>query len=270
MSNSPNTILKLEGLTVEFDAERPGAHRALDRVSLSIGEGEVVALVGESGSGKTVLAHAIMGLLPAGASVTAGRILWNGEDLLTCSRQKLRSIRGGQIGMIFQDAQASLNPVYAIRDQFRWVLKLHRGMAKVEADAEARRLLLSVQLDDHQRILSGFAHQLSGGMAQRVMIALVLACAPRMIVADEPTSALDRIVQSEIVQLLRSIHRDRRFSMLMITHDLGMARGLASRVAVIRGGELVEQGTTKMLFAEPGTEYTRKLIAAAELAPAPA
>lgn len=267
MSANTHNLLMIEGLTVDFDAGKPTRHRALNGLSLCIGTREVVALVGESGSGKTVLAHATLGLLPKNGRIVSGSIVWQGSELLGLQEPEMRKIRGRQIAMVFQDAQASLNPVFSIQTQFRWLLKLHRHMTPEQAHAESCRLLHAVQLSDTKRILDCYPHQLSGGMCQRVMIALALACAPKLIITDEPTSALDRIVQSEIVELLESIHVASGMSMLIITHDLGMARRLASRVAVIQDGTIVEENVTHNIFEMPKSSYTRKLLAAADLTP---
>ena len=267
MSENTDSLLQIEGLTLDFDVGKPTEHRALNGLSLSVGMSEVVGLVGESGSGKTVLAHSTLGLLPKNGRVTGGRISWRGQALLGLQEPELRQIRGRQIAMVFQDAQASLNPVFTIQTQFRWLLKLHRQMTTEQAHGETCRLLRAVQLPDTSRILDSYPHQLSGGMCQRVMIALALACEPKLIITDEPTSALDRIVQSEIVELLESIHRQTGMSMLIITHDLGMARRLASRIAVIQAGTVVEENVTQSIFEMPKSPYTRRLLAAANLAP---
>lgn len=267
MSINAGNLLQIEGLTLDFDVGKPTAHRALNNLSLSIGQGEVAGLVGESGSGKTVLAHAVLGLLPKNGRIVSGSIAWKGNQILGLDEPAMRQIRGRQIAMVFQDAQASLNPVFTIQTQFRWLLKLHRQMTPAQAHGETCRLLRAVQLSDTSRILDSYPHQLSGGMCQRVMIALALACEPQLIITDEPTSALDRIVQSEIVELLESIHEANGMSMLVITHDLGMARRLASRVAVIQAGTIVEEDVTHNIFEMPKSAYTRKLLAAADLAP---
>ncbi len=267
MSENAGNLLQIEGLTLDFDVGRPTAHRALNNLNLSIGKGEVIGLVGESGSGKTVLAHAVLGLLPKNGRVAGGSVTWHGAQLLELEEPQMRQIRGRQIAMVFQDAQASLNPVFTIQTQFRWLLKLHRQMTPAQAHDETCRLLRAVQLPDTSRILGTYPHQLSGGMCQRVMIALALACKPELIITDEPTSALDRIVQSEIVELLESIHRQTGMSMLIITHDLGMARRLASRIAVIQAGTVVEENVTQSIFEMPKSPYTRRLLAAANLAP---
>lgn len=255
-----NEILQVEGLTVDFDTGKPTAHRALDGVSLSIGVGEALGLVGESGSGKTVLSHTILGLLPANGRISSGRIVWGGQELQTLSEKELRSIRGKEIAMIFQDPQASLNPVYRVGHQIEWVLKIHRGMRGDAAKTEVLRLFDSVKLRDPERCYASFAHQLSGGMCQRVMIAMALACRPKLLIADEPTSALDVTIQAELAELLIQIRKDFSLSMLFITHDLGLASHLCSRVAVMNAGRVVEIGLTEQVFNTPTDSYTKRLI----------
>lgn len=235
-ANSSNKLLQVEGLTVDFDAEKPTAHRALDGVSLSIGEGEVLGLVGESGSGKTVLSHSILGLLPGNGRISAGRIVWNGLELQSLPEKELRPIRGKEIAMIFQDPQASLNPVYPVGRQIEWVLALHRGMTGPDAEKETLRLLDSVKLRDPKRVARSYPHELSGGMCQRVMIAMALACQPKLLIADEPTSALDVKTQSGIIDLLKQIQHDHTIAMIFVSHDLRTIRSLCSQVVVMSAG----------------------------------
>jgi ABC-type glutathione transport system ATPase component len=233
-------LLEIEGLTVVFDDGKPTAHRALDAVSLLIGEGEILGLVGESGSGKTVLSHTILGLLPRNGRVTEGSVRWKGRGLHHLPEKELRPIRGKEIAMIFQDPQASLNPVYPVGRQIDWVLKLHRGIVGPEAERETLRLFESVKLRDPKRVARSYPHELSGGMCQRVMIAMALAGRPKLLIADEPTSALDVSVASEIVALLASLNKEFSLSILIITHDLGVATCLADRIAVLDQGQLAE------------------------------
>lgn len=233
-------LLSVEGLSVVFDVDKPTAHCALGGVSLGIGEGEVLGLVGESGSGKTVLSHAILGLLPRNGRVTSGRVLWKGRELQNLSERELRPIRGKKIAMIFQDPQASLNPVYPVGTQIGWVLKLHRNLTGPKAENETLRLFESVKLRDPKRIARSYPHELSGGMCQRVMIAMALAGEPNLLIADEPTSALDVSVAAEIVALLANLRREIGLSILIITHDLGVATSLADRIAVLDQGHVAE------------------------------
>lgn len=255
-------LLELRGLTVSFLGHAGARHDALQGVDLKVRRGEVVSLVGGSGSGKTLLSLACIGLLP-GAATCTGSILWQGQPVTNLPAKGWLRIRGRQIAMIFQDAQASLNPVYRIRDQFRWVLQLHRGMNGDAADQEAIQMIRSVQLDDAARVLSSYPHELSGGMCQRVMIALALVCKPELLIADEPTSALDRLVQAEIIELLASIHRQMGLSMLLITHDLSMASRLAEKIVVIKDGQIVEEGPARAIFSRANHPYTKSLLAAA-------
>lgn len=257
-------LLRVEDLTVDFDAGKPTAHRALNGVSLSIKEGEVLGLVGESGSGKTVLSHSILGLLPRNGQVSSGRVLWKNRELQGLSEKELRPIRGKEIAMIFQDPQASLNPVYPVGRQIEWVLKLHRGMAGADAEKETLRLFDSVKLRDPKRIARSYPHELSGGMCQRVMIAMALACQPLLLIADEPTSALDVKTQDEIIDLLKQIKAELAIAMLFVSHDLRIIRSLCADVVVMIAGvastkrSIVENGETitlddleKMLHSRP-------------------
>ena len=256
------SLLCVDGLTVDFDANKPTAHRALEEVSLSIGEGEVFGLVGESGSGKTVLSHSILGLLPANGRVSAGRIIWRGRELQSLPESDLRRIRGNEIAMIFQDPQASLNPVYPVGRQIEWVLGLHRNISGPAAEEEVCRLLESVKLRDPRRCARSYPHELSGGMCQRVMIAMALAGHPKLLIADEPTSALDVSVAADIVALLGSLRRDFGLSILIITHDLGVATCLADRIAVLDQSRLVEETDSSQFLSTAGHRASRKLIEA--------
>jgi ABC-type glutathione transport system ATPase component len=236
MTATNHKLLQVEGLTVDFDAGKPTAHRALDGVSLSIAEGEVLGLVGESGSGKTVLSHSILGLLPSNGRVSSGRILWKGRELQKLSEKELRPIRGKEIAMIFQDPQASLNPVYPVGKQIEWVLKLHRDITGPEAENETLRLFESVKLRDPKRVARSYPHELSGGMCQRVMIAMALACQPLLLIADEPTSALDVKTQIGIIDLLNDIRNETPIAILFVSHDLRTIRNLCSEVVVMNQG----------------------------------
>jgi ABC-type glutathione transport system ATPase component len=235
--NHPSTnLLQVEGLSVVFDSGKPTAHRALEGVSLSIGEGEVLGLVGESGSGKTVLSHTILGLLPGNGRVTSGKITWKGRELQNLSEKELRPIRGKEIAMIFQNPQASLNPVYPVGRQIEWVLRLHRSMSGPKARDEVLRLLESVKLRNPERIARSYPHELSGGMCQRVMISMALACQPLLLIADEPTSALDVKTQNEIIELLIQIRQEIPIAMLFVSHDLRTIRSLCPEVVVMNAG----------------------------------
>lgn len=263
-TKSNKELLRVEGLTVDFDAGKPATHRALDGVSLSIGEGEVLGLVGESGSGKTVLSHTILGLLPANGRISSGRIVWGGQELQTLSETELRSIRGKEIAMIFQDPQASLNPVYRVGHQIEWVLKLHRQLTGDSAKAEVIRLFEAVHLRDAQRCYRAYPHQLSGGMCQRVMIAMALACRPKLLIADEPTSALDVTTQSEILALLSEVCKEFGMTLLFISHDIRAVAAICDRVTVMLSGAVVETGEPKTILKNPSHPYTRRLVDSAE------
>ncbi len=247
-----------------FNAGKAGEHCVLEKVSLDIAPGEVVGLVGESGSGKTVLSHSILGLLPPNGRVTSGSILWQGRELQNLSEKQLRPIRGKEIAMIFQDPQASLNPVYPVGRQIEWVLKLHRGITGPEAEAEILRLFESVKLRDPDRVARSYAHELSGGMCQRVMIAMALAGQPQLLIADEPTSALDVSVAAEIVVLLSNLRRDIGLSILMITHDLGVATSLADSIAVLHKGSVAESLPADRFFNEACHPASELLISSSQ------
>lgn len=256
----PNqALLQIRGLSVDFDASG-AALRALDNVDLDVVEGEIHGLVGESGSGKTVLAHTILGLLPRNGTLASGTIDFRGRNLVGLPDAELRRIRGKEIAMIFQDPQASLNPIYAVGKQIEWVLKLHRNIVGNEAKEEVLRLFDSVRLRNPKRVAKAHAHELSGGMAQRVMIAMALACRPKLLIADEPTSALDVTIQAELADLLLQVAKEFRISMLFITHDLGLAAHLCRNVTVMSNGRVVEEGPTRGVFASPRDPYTKRLL----------
>lgn len=265
MPETSDPLLLVEGLTVDFDDGKPMSHRALEGVSLAVEAGESVGLVGESGSGKTVLAHTILGLLPRNGRVASGRIAWLGCELLDLPEEKLRRIRGKEIAMIFQDPQASLNPVYAVGRQIEWVLKLQRDLSGQAARSEVLQLFEAVHLKDPARCYRSYPHELSGGMCQRVMIAMALACRPKLLIADEPTSALDMTTQAEILELLREVRQRFSMSLLFISHDMRAISALCTKVAVMKSGSIVEVGATSSIFAAPSHAYTRMLIGAAEL-----
>ncbi|HPA16162.1 MAG TPA: ABC transporter ATP-binding protein [Verrucomicrobiae bacterium] len=260
MTEDNHSLLRVEGLTVDFDAGKPTSHRALDGVSLSIGEGEVLGLVGESGSGKTVLSHSILGLLPQNGRIVSGRISWQGRQVQGLSEESLRPIRGKELAMIFQDPQASLNPVYRVGHQVEWVLKLHRNLVGDAARAEVLRLLDAVHLREPDRCYRCYPHQLSGGMCQRVMIAMALACRPKLLIADEPTSALDVTTQCEILTLLAEVRHEFGMTLLFISHDIRAVSALCDRVAVMLAGQIVETGVPNTILHEPTHPYTRRLV----------
>ncbi|OQP36229.1 ABC transporter ATP-binding protein [Pantoea latae] len=252
-------LLSVENLQVGF-----GHHAAVKGVSFTLEKGEMVALVGESGSGKSVTALAMMGLLPKQAEVS-GRVQFNGRDLLRLSAPALRELRGNSLSMIFQEPMTSLNPVYSVGAQIAETLRIHQHLSRQQARARAIELMALVNIPEPVRRVDDFPHQLSGGQRQRVMIAMAIACEPRLLIADEPTTALDVTVQASIMTLLDRLRRELSLSVLMITHDLGLVSQWADRVAVMHNGTIVEQAATAQLFRQPRHDYTRGLMAAAWL-----
>lgn len=238
MSQNPQKtqLLEIRDLSVSFSSGKKAEHRVLDRVSLDIAPGEVLGLVGESGSGKTVLSHTILGLLPRNGRVTSGSIRFEGRELMGLKEAELRRIRGREVAMIFQDPQASLNPVYPVGRQIEWVLKLHRSITGPEAKKEILSLFEAVKLRDPERCFHSYAHELSGGMAQRIMMATALACRPKLLIADEPTSALDVTTQAEIVTLLNEMITSHHMAMIFVSHDLRTVRHLCREVVIMNQG----------------------------------
>ena len=253
-------LLSIEGLDVRYDSPR-GDVRAVDGLDLVLEAGEVYALVGESGCGKTATGYAIMRLVEPGR-IMGGRILFQGRDLMTLTEKEMRGVRGAGIGFAFQEPGAALNPVMKIGTQVGESLRIHKGLSRKEAWSEAVRLLQAVSLPDPERQASSYAHELSGGMKQRVMLAIALSCAPALLIADEPTSALDVTIQAQILDLLRKLKADYSLTVLLITHDFGVVAEVADRVGVMYAGRLVEQAVAKELFADPKHPYTRALLRA--------
>jgi len=261
------TLLAVRGLTIAFPWE--GGWRPVVRgVSLAVERGEIFGLVGESGSGKTLTALAILGLLPPNARVMGGSIELQGPeagetvDLLTLGPRELRRVRGGRIGLVFQEPATALNPAYTLGFQIVEAVRAHRTLSRWEARGEAVRLLDRVALPDARRRLDDYPHQLSGGQAQRVMIAMALAGGPDLLLADEPTTALDVTLQAQILELLEDLRRDLGLSVLLITHDMGVVAETCDRVAVMHAGEIVEEAAVEALFRAPAHPYTRALLAA--------
>ena len=254
-------LLEVRHLTIRF---ADGGSPAVDDVSFSVATGETLAVVGESGSGKSVTALAMTRLLPRPpARYEHGEILLDGRNLLTLPERELRAVRGKEIAYVFQDPATSLNPVFTVRQQMGEVLRLHRpevGHARTAQDAEIIHALTEVGITEPARRLGAYPHELSGGMAQRVMIAMALACRPRLLVADEPTTALDATVQRQIIELLKEIKARTGMSILLITHNFSIIGGLADRVAVMFRGRLVEEGRTEEVLKAPQHPYTRALI----------
>jgi peptide/nickel transport system ATP-binding protein len=251
-------LLDIRDLRVEFDTDA-GAVPAVRGVSLSIRAGQTVALVGESGCGKSVTALSIMRLMSG--RVAGGEIRFQGKDLAALSEREMRAVRGGQIGMIFQEPMTSLNPVFKIGRQIEEVLELHQKLAPAAARAQARDLLGRVGIPSPSERAEQYPHELSGGMKQRVMIAIAIACKPQLLIADEPTTALDVTIQAQIMELLRSLQRELNMAVLLITHDLGVVAHFAEEVAVMYAGKIVEHGSVRDIFKRAGHPYTRALLA---------
>jgi dipeptide transport system ATP-binding protein len=254
-------LVEIENLTVEFGAEGD-ALRAVDGVSLTVSEGELVGIVGESGSGKSVASLAMMGLIEFPGRVTADRLAFGGQDLLTLPQKQRRAITGREIAMIFQEPMTSLNPCFTVGFQIAEAIKVHQGGDRQSRRRRTLELLDQVGIPDPASRLSAFPHQLSGGMSQRVMIAMAIACNPRLLIADEPTTALDVTIQSQILDLLLSLQRDRGMAMILITHDLGLVAEAAKRVIVMYAGQVVETGPVSELFRHPRHPYTAALMKA--------
>jgi dipeptide transport system ATP-binding protein len=254
-------LLDIRNLSVEFGTEA-APFRAVDSVDLSVEEGEVVGIVGESGSGKSVTALALMGLVDYPGRVTADALEFLGNDLLGLTAAARRRIVGRDIAMIFQDPMTSLNPCYTAGFQLMETLAVHEGGSRASRRARALDLLKQVDIPDAESRLDAYPHQLSGGMSQRVMIAMALACNPRLLIADEPTTALDVTVQAQILELLRSLQRERNMALLLITHDLAVVSEMAQRVIVMYAGGQVEIGALPAVFERPHHPYTEALLAA--------
>ncbi|PZG35296.1 peptide ABC transporter ATP-binding protein [Spongiactinospora gelatinilytica] len=253
-------LLEVQDLRTEFRAAR-GPVAAVDGVSFSVDAGEMVALVGESGCGKSATAQSIMGLIvPPAGRVTGGKVLFEGRDLLRMKPRELRAVRGGGMAMIFQDPMTSLNPVLTIGRQLTEALAVHMGLRGRAAHSRAAELLEMVRIPAAESRLASYPHQLSGGMRQRVMIAMALSCEPRLILADEITTALDVTIQAQILELLRDLARDTGTAVLFITHDLGVVAGMAERVNVMYAGQIVERAGTVALFHRPRMPYTWGLL----------
>ena len=258
MSNN-KPLLEVKGLKTYFYTE-DGVVRAVDGVSFEVYPGEVLGLVGESGCGKSVTSLSIMRLISKPGRVDAGEILLDGEDLLKIPEEEMIKVRGNRISMIFQQPQTALNPVFKVGDQLAEVLNVHQDMGKEAGWNRAVALLKMVGVPDPERRAEAYPHELSGGMAQRVMIAMALACVPELLIADEPTTALDVTIQAQILDLIRDMRKEMGTSVILITHDLGVVAEMAERVAVMYAGEIVEQTDVNRLFDEPLHPYTQGLI----------
>ena len=254
-------LLTIRNLTVEFKTAR-GQFRAVDRISLDVSKGEVLSIVGESGSGKSVAMLAVMGLLPWTAKVTADEMSFEGRDLLKVTASERRAINGKEIAMIFQEPMTSLNPCFTVGWQLIEALRTHVKMDKAEAKARAIALMDEVGIPAAGERLGAYPHQFSGGMAQRVMIAMALACSPKLLIADEPTTALDVTIQAQILDLLVRLQKDKGMGLVLITHSMGVVAETADRVSVQYAGQKVEEQDVKNLFAHPRHPYTAALLSA--------
>ena len=253
-------LLDVRNLTVSF-AGANSTSKAVDNVSFQIAAGETLGLVGESGSGKSVTAFAILRLLQPPGKVIGGQVIFDGTDLLTLSERQMREVRGARISLIFQEPMTALNPVMRVGEQIAEALVVH-GSSRAAAQARAVELLDAVRIPDAARRARDYPHQLSGGMRQRVMIAIALACRPPLVIADEPTTALDVTIQAQVLELLRELKAQFNLALLLITHDFGVIAEMADRVAVMYKGKLVEEGPVRQILRDPQHEYTRSLLAA--------
>jgi oligopeptide transport system ATP-binding protein len=237
-----------------------GEVKALNGVSFSMEEGEVLGIVGESGSGKSVTAYSLMGLTAYPGRLVGGTIRFNGHQIETMTENEFRKMRGNEVSIIFQDPMTSLNPVYTIGNQIREVILLHTDKTKKEAQERAKELLELVGINEPEKRLKQYPHELSGGMRQRVMIAIALACEPKLLIADEPTTALDVTIQAQILELMQELREKLGMSIIMITHDLGVVASMCEKIAVMYAGHIIEYGTADEIFYSPKHEYTKGLI----------
>lgn len=255
-----NALLQVRNLQTAFNTET-GQVRALDGVSFEVERGKTLAVVGESGCGKSVTAMSIMGLVQdANGFVESGQILFEGKDIAGWSRDKMRTLRGDRISMIFQEPMTALNPVYTVGEQISEVFRLHRNMSRSAAKAEALRMLKLVHIPDPEKRLNEYPFQMSGGMRQRVMIAMALACEPALLIADEPTTALDVTIQAQILRLMKELQKEKNTAIIFITHDLGIVAEMADNVVVMYAGKAVEYGNVFEIFENPKHPYTKGLL----------
>ena len=252
-------LLEIRGLKTHFDT-RDGVVRAVDAIDLHIDRGEVLGIVGESGCGKSVMSFSVMGLIAHPGSIVAGDIFFDGKNLTSMKKSDLRDLRGEHMSMIFQQPTGALNPVYRAGAQIKEVFELHRDWSKDVEDEKVIEMLAKVGIPDPETRAKAYPHELSGGMAQRVMIAMALACEPELLIADEPTTALDVTIQAQILDLIRDLQASSNTAVLLITHDLGVVAEMAHRVAVMYAGEIVEQADVRTIFSEPKHPYTQGLV----------
>lgn len=254
-------LLEIENLSVEF-ATRAGSFRAVEGMTMRLDQGEILGVVGESGSGKSMTMLALMGLVPFPGKVTADRLTFNGKDLLTISAHERRKIIGKDVAMIFQEPTTSLNPCFTIGFQLAETLRFHEGMSRKQARHRSIELLEQVGIPAPESRLKAYPHQLSGGMNQRVMIAMAIACNPKLLIADEPTTALDVTIQAQILNLLTTLQRERTMAMVLITHNMGVVAETAHRMMVMYAGQIMEEATAFDLFQNPQHPYTSALLSA--------
>jgi oligopeptide/dipeptide ABC transporter ATP-binding protein len=259
MTDNGAPLLEVRDLRTYFHT-RDGVVKAVDGVSFDVHRGEVLGLVGESGCGKSVTSFSIMGLVGQPGRVESGSVTFDGRDLLEMPKKDLRKLRGEHISMIFQQPQSSLNPVFRVGAQISEVFEIHRDMKKAAGAEGAIEMLRRVGIPDPEERAKAYPHEFSGGMAQRAMIAMALACEPELLIADEPTTALDVTIQAQILDLMRDLQRDSNTAVVLITHDLGVVAEMADRIAVMYAGEIVEEADVEELFAEPKHPYTQGLI----------
>lgn len=253
-------LVKVDNLSVGFQINKKEYVEALDGLSFEVKEGEVLGIVGESGSGKSISVTSIMGLLPPNAKITSGEIIFNNKNLLTLSEKEMSKIRGNEMSMIFQDPMTSLNPVYTVENQLVEALRLHNDITKEAAQKRSIELLEMVGIQEAQRRVKLYPHEFSGGMRQRVMIAMAVACNPKLIIADEPTTALDVTVQAQILDLLKDMQKKLNTGVIFITHDLEVIADIAHRVIIMYAGQVVEMGSVDVIFKKPMHPYTKMLI----------
>jgi oligopeptide/dipeptide ABC transporter ATP-binding protein len=260
MTDTTAPVLQVNRLQTRFKTRSGNVH-AVNSVSFELKPGELLGVVGESGSGKSVTMMSLLGLLPSPPAIVSGdSVMFEGLNLLTCTPEQLRAIRGARIGFIFQDPMTSLNPVFTVGFQIMEPLRRHMGLDKAGARRRAQELLELVGIPDAGRRLNDFPHQFSGGMRQRVMIAIALACDPKVLIADEPTTALDVTIQAQILELVRELRQKLGMAIVWITHDLGVIAGIADRAMVMYGGQIVEMAPVQELFSKPNHPYTRALL----------
>ena len=252
-------MLDIRELSVVF-AGRGAPFTAVDRFSLQMERGEIVGIVGESGSGKSMTAHALMGLIRRSQVTVSGSALFEGADLLRLSREELRRYQGRDMSIIFQEPMTSLNPVFTVKRQLSEPFMVHQGMNKKQAAEKSLEMLRAVQIPNPEAVLNQYPHQLSGGMRQRIVIAIALSCQPKILICDEPTTALDVTIQAQILELIKELQREFNYTIVFITHDLGVVANVADRVAVMYAGQIVELGTVEEVFYDPRHPYTWALL----------